>query len=117
MTQGLPPTVEQAVLAFEHGIAEASGAELTTIIGELEQLKAAAWARLVTPASNGKAQAGPSGENGKLLTPEEAAELLSVKVSWLYHNWRGLPFARKLSRKALRFNESGLHRWQATRKG
>ncbi len=38
MTQGLPPTVEQAVLAFQHGIAEASGAELTTIIGELEQL-------------------------------------------------------------------------------
>ncbi len=117
MRQELSSQTEQLLAAFNKSIAETSAPELAAIMGELEQLKAAALMRLVTLASNGEAQPGPSRENGKLLTPEEAAELLSVKVSWLYHNWRGLPFARKLSRKALRFNESGLHRWQATRKG
>jgi excisionase family DNA binding protein len=50
------------------------------------------------------------------LTVEEAAGKLNVTVSWLYRHAGKLPFARKLSRKVLRFSESGLLRWQAARR-
>jgi predicted DNA-binding transcriptional regulator AlpA len=51
-----------------------------------------------------------------LLTPEEAAEKLNVKLCWLYRHAKKLPFTRRLSRKALRFSEAGLLRWQAAKK-
>ena len=57
----------------------------------------------------------------KLLTPAEAAALLGgdveKQISWLYRHSKHLPFTRKLSRKCIRFSESGLKRWMATRKG
>jgi hypothetical protein len=43
----------------------------------------------------------------RLLTPPEAAALLDVTVTWLYRHAGRLPFARRLSRKALRFSEPG----------
>ena len=55
----------------------------------------------------------------KLLTPAEAAALLGgnveKQISWLYRHSKHLPFTRKLSRKCVRFSESGLKRWMATR--
>jgi len=56
-------------------------------------------------------------EVDKLLDPREAAELLNVKVGWLYRHSKTLPFARKLSRKALRFSKRGLLRWKESRRG
>ena len=50
----------------------------------------------------------------RLLTPSEAAEILNVPVRWLYRHTPRLPFARRLSRKRLRFSESGLRRYLAT---
>lgn len=66
----------------------------------------------------------PTGENGRpeapgedrLLTPEETAERLGVTPRWLYRHARQLPFTRRLSRKALRFSEAGLRRYQAAKK-
>jgi excisionase family DNA binding protein len=55
-------------------------------------------------------------EKEKLLTPDEAAAIIGVKKEWLYRHAKQLPFARRLSRKAMRFNEAGLRRWMATRK-
>jgi Helix-turn-helix domain len=56
----------------------------------------------------------------KLLTPAEAAALLGgdveKQIQWLYRHSKQLPFTRKLSRKCIRFNESGLRRWMAARK-
>jgi excisionase family DNA binding protein len=52
----------------------------------------------------------------KWLTPAEAAKLMGVNQDWLYRHAKQLPFAKKLSRKALRFNENGLKRWLASRK-
>ena len=46
-----------------------------------------------------------------LLTPAQAANRLSVSRRWLYRNKHKLPFARRLSRKVLRFDEAGLERW------
>lgn len=47
----------------------------------------------------------------RLLTAEEAAAVLGVSRRWLYAHAGHLPFARHLSRRALRFSEAGLRRW------
>jgi predicted DNA-binding transcriptional regulator AlpA len=52
----------------------------------------------------------------RLLTVDQAAELINVKRQWLYRHHHELPFAQKLSRKALRFSEAGLRRWLALRR-
>ena len=51
-----------------------------------------------------------------LLTADEAAAELKVKRRWLYRHVKTLPFARKLSRKVLRFSRIGIHRWLATKR-
>jgi predicted DNA-binding transcriptional regulator AlpA len=55
-------------------------------------------------------------EKEGLLTPEEAAEILGQNVRWLYRHANKLPFSRRINRKTLRFQESGLHRWIAAKK-
>ena len=55
-------------------------------------------------------------DNDRLLSVDEAAELLKVTPQWLYRHARSLPFSRRLSRKALRFSEAGLRRWAASRR-
>ena len=47
----------------------------------------------------------------RLLTAVEAATVLGVSRRWLYGHAHGLPFAKHLSRRALRFSEAGLRRW------
>jgi len=90
---------------------------IPALLGNLEQLKAALWARLNEPRSTqGGVSGGEADEGHSYLKPEEAARVLGVSVRWLYRHHRQLPFARKLSRKTLRFSESGLRRWQATRR-
>lgn len=48
----------------------------------------------------------------RLLTAEQAAPMLGVTVRWLYDHARTLPFAKRLSRKCLRFSEAGLLRYR-----
>jgi len=55
-------------------------------------------------------------EDDRLLTADEAAPLLGVTPHWLYRHWKQLPFARRLSRRTLRFSEVGLRKWQAVKK-
>jgi excisionase family DNA binding protein len=47
----------------------------------------------------------------RLLTAVQAAAVLGVSKRWLYEHAGRLPFARRLSRRALRFSEAGLRRW------
>jgi excisionase family DNA binding protein len=54
-------------------------------------------------------------QEDRLLTPQQAAELLGVTMRWLYRRSGKLPFARRLSRKTLRFSDSGVRRYLATR--
>jgi len=88
-----------------------------SLIVQAAALQAALAARLAEmsmPAGQ-PAIAEPS-EAERLLTPPEAAALLGVTVPWLYRHAGRLPFARRLSRKALRFSDAGLRRWLAARK-
>jgi predicted DNA-binding transcriptional regulator AlpA len=67
-----------------------------------------------TDAGHGRTRLEPE-LTDRLLTPAEAAERLGVTPTWMYRHARTLPFTRRLSRKVLRFSESGLRRWQAAR--
>ena len=57
-----------------------------------------------------------SNKDDRLLTAEEAAAILGVTPRWLYRHAKGLPFAKRISRKCLRFVESGTRKWLATKK-
>jgi len=58
----------------------------------------------------------PAIERDVLLTPENTAALIGVNRRWLYRHADKLPFARRISRKNLRFSEAGLRRWVAAKK-
>jgi predicted DNA-binding transcriptional regulator AlpA len=57
----------------------------------------------------------PEESSDRLLTPQEAAQMLGVTRTWLYRRSHKLPFTRRLSRKILRFSEAGIRRYLATR--
>ena len=62
-----------------------------------------------------KASSTTQHEADRMLTAEEAAEMLSMSTDWLYHNAKKLPFTRKLGPKMLRFSQQGIKKWLATR--
>jgi hypothetical protein len=51
-----------------------------------------------------------------LMTIDEAAAMLRLTPRWLYRHAKQLPFARKLSRKVLRFSRTGAAKWLATKR-
>lgn len=90
-------------------------APVAAVIGAvLEDLRAAipAGAASAPPP----APRAPDAEPAHLLTPEQAATRLGVTRRWLYRNAKTLPFTRRLSRRALRFDAAGLGRWVASRR-
>ena len=74
-------------------------------------------ARLLTLLAEGPQPEKQGHENDRLLTATEAAALLGVTPRWLYRHARRLPFARRLSRKVLRFSEVGVRRYLETHRG
>ena len=100
------------LVELKEEIGDLSPQEIPAILGELEELKAAAWAQLLAP-TNGSNPAATKPQDGRWLTAAEAAALLRVTPRWLYRHQKKLPFARRLSRKCIRFSEAGLRRWQA----
>ena len=55
-------------------------------------------------------------EADRMLTAEEAAEMLSMSTDWLYRNAKKLPFTRKVGPKRLRFSQRGIIKWLESRK-
>jgi excisionase family DNA binding protein len=74
-------------------------AELPRLLGDLEEVKATALARLSAPAPTPQAQ--------EWLTVRQAAERLRCSTVYLYKNVHTLPFARHLGRKVL-FSQTGI---------
>ena len=101
-------------------VAEIPHAQIPRVLGELEGLRIALLAQLITHSVAATLAAEPdetSQPTDRLLKPAEAAALLQVTTRWLYRHHRSLPFTKKLSRRLLRFDERGLHRWLAHRHG
>jgi hypothetical protein len=82
---------------------------------QVAAFQSALAARLILARGYGEPQQTASPEE-ELLTAEQAATLLSVSVDWMYRHASGLPFTKRLSRKALRFSKAGLMRWRAGRR-
>lgn len=47
----------------------------------------------------------------RLLTIDEAAEVLNTSKDWLYRNWKKLPFVVALSPRQIRFSLKGIEKW------
>ncbi len=87
--------------------------QVPDLLGHLEAVRAHAWARLAGLAANGRPEPQVGNDGDRLLTVKEAASLLGVSPRWLYRRSGKLPFARRLSRKCLRFSKTGLQKWRA----
>jgi excisionase family DNA binding protein len=95
-------TVERQAAEAEHMQAHAPvAAVLNSVLEELRAIEGSS-------ASTAEAVAQTT---DRLLTVQEAAELLSVTPRWLYRRANTLPFIRRLSRRALRISKAGLERW------
>jgi len=85
----------------------ALAASLRAALGAEEPSAAAGPVPTVAPAAWGA---------DDLLTAPEAAAMLKISPRWLYRHAKTLPFARKLSKKVLRFSRAGIARWLATKR-
>jgi len=74
--------------------------DLPRLLGDLEEVRATALARLIPPVP---VQRPPD----ELLGVEEAALRLGVSRDYLYHNHKRLPFTRRMGR-SLRFSAHGI---------
>ncbi len=72
------------------------------------------WLRAVLHQELEKVLNGQSGD--RVLTAEQAGEILGTSPDWLYRHASKLPFTRKLGPKMLRFSYQGIQKWLATRK-
>jgi excisionase family DNA binding protein len=90
-------------------VASLSRAVAAAALIELAELRVALTARVSAPDEQ---HAQPL-TGSRLLSATEAASRLGMSVRWLYAAARAgkLPFARRLSAGAVRFDESGLERW------
>jgi excisionase family DNA binding protein len=76
--------------------------ELPRLLGDLEEVKATALARLIAPPA--------AQTRDRLLDIGEAAKRLAMSQDYLYRNHSRLPFTRKVGR-SLRFSEQGIERY------
>lgn len=87
------------------------------LLSHVALIQAALVARLLAAqAENAGADTPSPDPPERLLTPEEAAARLGVTRRYLYRHAKALPFARRLSRKTLRFDARGLAKWLAARR-
>ncbi len=90
---------------------------IAPLITRLASIQSILAMRLMAlPANTGQPESGPE-EEDEFLTAQHAANLLSVKESWLYRRAHRLPFAVRLSSRALRFSKAGLLKWRAAKIG
>jgi excisionase family DNA binding protein len=82
----------------------------------LAAIQASLLAQVVAHApKDAGAETGPPPD--RLLTVEELAKMLGVERRWIYRHADDFPFTKRLSRRAMRFRESGVRRWMAAKRG
>ena len=92
--------------------------QIPGLLAQLAALQTALAARMmVLPMKMVKQKSETTEEEDDLLTAEQAALLLNVSADWFYKRTKTLPFARRLSRRAVRFSKVGLLRWRDGRRG
>jgi predicted DNA-binding transcriptional regulator AlpA len=81
-------------------------------LGELARLQAELQLRLLAAGREKGRPAAPP-ERDRLVTLNEAAEMLGVTVSWLRTHKESYPFFLRLTSKTHRFSEAGIRKWLA----
>jgi excisionase family DNA binding protein len=77
--------------------------ELPRLLGELEEIRCTAMARLAAPVSTPL-------QSDELLDVDEAARRLGTSKDYLYRHHANLPFARRMGR-SLRFSALGIEKY------
>jgi hypothetical protein len=91
------PTLQDALSEARDLPAE----ELPRLLGDLEEVRATAQARLLAPPS----QTAPD----EWLDIKQAGALLKVSEDYLYHNHARYPFTRRMGKRLL-FSRSGIEK-------
>lgn len=76
--------------------------DLPRLLGDLEEVRATALARLIVPA--------PSTASDRLLDVNQAAERLGISRDYLYRNHHRFPFTRRIGRSLL-FSADGIEQF------
>ena len=109
-----PDSIKFLLDRLEHELEQTSSEALPEVCGELEKLRSRLWIRMLH--SKPKVEQAQARVADKMLTAQEAARILGTTPTFLYKNSKKLPFARKFSRKCLRFSENGLRKWMESRR-
>lgn len=78
--------------------------QLPRLLGDIEEIRATAAARLCVPAH------GPSSGQDRLLRIEEACDRLNLSRDYLYRHSKEFQFTRKIGRKLL-FSSLGIDQY------
>lgn len=95
----------QAVLGV---VRELPAGELPHLLGELEEIRCTAMARLAAPSS-------VQSQADELLSAPEAARRLGISQDYLYRHHRDFPFTRRVGRRVL-FSALGIEKYIKTAK-
>lgn len=99
---------------LERELATLGADELPRLLGELERLRAAMWARLVGLSANGQSRTGHD-QSDELLGVKEAARRLGSSPDYLYRS-KDLPFRVRIGRR-VRFSAKGIECYIRQRQG
>ncbi len=100
---------------LERLVRRADLGQIPALLGELERVRVMAWMRLSAPQVATQAPPRPSSRKDRLLSAQEAADLLGVKPRWIYDHADELG-GQRLTPRCLRFSESALRRWLEARR-
>ncbi len=95
--------------SLEDHLAQLRVEDIPAWLGDLERLKAQAWAKLACIQVQASHPTSPV-ENGHYLTVPEVAHRFHVTAKWLYRHKKDLPHSQP-SRKVLLFPEGPIRRW------
>ena len=87
--------------------------ECPVLLGELERLKAMAWAKALSPVPSIPSKVQEAQD--RYLTVPEVVQRFGVTEKWLYRHKVQMPHSQP-SRKILLFPERAIERWFAARK-
>jgi len=85
---------------------ELPAGELPRLLGELEEIRCTAMARLAAPAP-------AQSQADELLSTPEAARRLGISQDYLYRHHRDFPFTRRVGRRLL-FSAMGIEKYIKT---
>lgn len=88
-----------------------SSEEGLALLGELERLRARLWLRLTAASMPAAQQPVEHREPDRLLSAEEAAQMLGVKERWLRDHAHEVPGRMQLPGKVTRFSRRKIERW------